>query len=95
MVWALVRVFLGPWSEFSPARSETLGRGRRMSVESPKPRISDFSGKVLIVSRTLSGMFLVGAFEWAEKRGKGQIGEVLKNRENPQNFGPKIRESQI
>ena len=25
VVWVLVRVFLGPWSEFPPARSETLG----------------------------------------------------------------------
>ena len=25
VVWVLVRVFPGPWSEFSPARSETLG----------------------------------------------------------------------
>ena len=34
-----------------------------------------FSGKVRIVSRTLSGLFLVGAVNRRE-RGKGQIGKI-------------------
>ena len=35
-----------------------------------------FSGKVLIMSRTLSGMFLVGCSSTGRERGKGQIGKI-------------------
>ena len=52
-----------------------------------------FSGKVLIVSRTLSGLFLVGAVHRPRKRKRGnqenprrvlgQIGEIPENRESP------------
>ena len=38
-----------------------------------------FSGKVLIVLRTLSGLFFVGAFRKSHRpreRGKGQIGKI-------------------
>ena len=35
-----------------------------------------FSGKVRIVSRTLSGLFLVGALNRTTKEEKGQIGKI-------------------
>ena len=42
----------------------------------PNPGVSHFFlGKVQIVSRTLSGLFLVGALIGRE-RGKGQIGQI-------------------
>ena len=61
----------------------------------PKGGVSHFfSGEVLIVSRTLSGLFLVGAVTRPKKRKRanqenprrvpGQIGKFRKNRESPE-----------
>ena len=47
-----------------------------------------FSGKVRIVSRSLSGLFLVGAVNVGRERGKGRIGKIPGQiGENPKKSG--------
>ena len=46
-----------------------------------------FFGKGLIVSRTLSGIFLVGTFKRARQKEKDRSGESPKNQENPPKTG--------
>ena len=74
---------IGPWMAF-PSQTRSIAFWEKLNRGVSKPGCFPlFSGKVQIVSRTLSGMFLVGALNRPRKRKRT-------NRENPRTIPAQI-----
>ena len=97
-------IFAGIWRKINYCNRRVSPPHKNPPLETPEG-FPLFSGKVRIVSRTLSGLFLVGAVNRPRKRKRtnqenprrvpGQIGKIPENRESPKRKKRTKKEGQV